>query len=262
MLNAMTIGIMGAMPEEVDALLPFLERDRPPVSSGMRTYHTGSLWGHQVVIVHSRMGKVAAATSATHLIVEHEIESLLFTGVAGAISPDVSIGDIVVARSLLQHDLDARPIFPRFEAPLLGRDRFGTLHEETAALEIAARTYLADDHDNAVDSEFDISSPRVHTGLVISGDQFISDPQTLARLRVDIPDALCVEMEGAAVAQVCYEHGAPCLVVRTISDDASHGAEIDFAKFVDRVASHYAVGVTRRYLAGRPASESAPRSAR
>src|SRR6188768_1427880 len=111
------IGILGAMPEEISGIVSLL-KEKTEVLKGMRTYYSGTINHVEVVVVFSRWGKVASATTATHLIVEFGITQLFFTGVAGAIHPNLNIGDIVIADSLVQHDLDARPIMSRFEIPL------------------------------------------------------------------------------------------------------------------------------------------------
>src|SRR6187402_1354471 len=116
------IGILGAMPEEIDGIVSLL-KDKSEVIKGMRTYYSGTINDVEVVVVFSRWGKVASATTVTHLIIEFGITQLFFTGVAGAIHPSLNIGDIVIASSLIQHDLDARPIMDRFEIPLLGKTK-------------------------------------------------------------------------------------------------------------------------------------------
>ena len=118
----MPIGIMAAMQEEIDTLLKELPAGSEVVNDGRRTYHSGHLWGTPVVIVFSRWGKVAAATTATDLISDFCVTEILFTGVAGAAQPGLKVGDIVVGARLWQHDMDARPLFPRHEIPLLGRN--------------------------------------------------------------------------------------------------------------------------------------------
>ena len=93
---------------------------------------------------------------------------------------------------------------------------------------------------------FGITSPKVRTGLIVTGDQLIADADLRNTLGKEIPDALCVEMEGAAVAQVCHERDVPLIVVRTISDKADH--HVDFVKFVDTVASHFTCGIVRQFI--------------
>src|ERR1700761_8445415 len=114
------IGIMGAMPEEIESVGHLLEGKRA-VTMGRRTYTEGTLNGVRVVLVFSRWGKVAAATTVSTLILEFKITELIFTGVAGAIDPRLKIGDIVLGQRLIQHDMDARPFMAQFEIPLLGK---------------------------------------------------------------------------------------------------------------------------------------------
>ena len=116
----MRIALMSAMPEEIDMLLPELGPEVETVNRGQRTYYLGNLAGHEVVAVFSRWGKVAAAATVTNLITEFGASALLFSGVAGALSPGLKVGDIIVGEEFLQYDLDARPLVPQFEAPLLG----------------------------------------------------------------------------------------------------------------------------------------------
>src|SRR3990167_8956640 len=114
----MKIGIMGAMPQEVDSILSHMT-DVNSIERGSRTYHVGKINSHDVVLVFSRWGKVAAATTATTLITEFKIDQLIFTGVAGASSSDLNIGDIVVSSQLYQHDMRSK-FFPDGEIPLTG----------------------------------------------------------------------------------------------------------------------------------------------
>jgi adenosylhomocysteine nucleosidase len=100
---------------------------------------------------------------------------------------------------------------------------------------------------------FGIKSPKVRAGLIISGDQFIASPEILTSLRnalleAQLPMAQCVEMEGAAVAQVCHEHGIPLIVMRAISDRADHCAAVDFVPFVEQVASHFTCGIVKELI--------------
>lgn len=249
----MKIGIMGAMSEEV-ALLRGAMTDVEVETRGGREFASGTLCGRHGVVVFSRWGKVAAASTATTLIERHGVDTLLFTGVAGAVDPSLNVGDIVVAERLVQHDMDASalPGIARFEIPLLGVVEFGVEKPHVAAARRAAETYLAEDLRGDVSrdllGEFDIDAPRVVTGTIASGDQFIADPAVARGLAEALPELRCVEMEGAAVAQVAHEHGVPCLVLRTISDKADHGAVVDFPRFVDRVASHFTCGAVLRLL--------------
>ena len=99
--------------------------------------------------------------------------------------------------------------------------------------------------------EFGVAQPRVHRGLIVSGDRFVSSAAACSALRSALPDALAVEMEGAAVAQVCADFGAPLAVVRTVSDRADDAAHVDFVRFIGDVASRYTVALVLGLLAAR-----------
>jgi len=233
----MPLAVMGAMPEEVEAIVAELQGVRT-VSRGNRVYHRGTLWGHDAVVVFSHWGKVASAMTATTLIGEFGADRIVFTGVAGGIDPALRVGDVVVASRFVQHDLDARPLFARHEIPLLGRTYLDADPSLSIALGTAVRGYLAARGDGA----------RMFEGLVASGDQFFASDAARAALRGALPETLCVEMEGAAVAQVCTEHGVPLAVVRTISDAAGDHAAGDFSTFLTTVASAYSRGILERLL--------------
>lgn len=241
------IGILSALQAEQQLLLSKMVPTHPMRMHGQRAYHRGRLQGGDVVMVLSGIGKVAAATSATSLIAEFGCETVLFTGTAGGLGDGVGIGDIVVAASLLQHDLDASPLFPRWEVPLRGRSRYPTDPEWTERLDAGARAavdgLLHDVAGRARLEALGIDAPRVHRGLIISGDRFIGDPALAASLRGALPEALAVDMETAAVAQVCADYRVPFAAVRSVSDRADATAHIDFDRFTDQVARHYGVAV-------------------
>ena len=237
------IGILCALKAEQQLLLSRLLATRPAQLQGQRFYHRGRLHGHDVVMVLSGIGKVAAATSAACLIAEFGCGILLFTGTAGGLGEGVAIGDIVVADTLLQHDLDASPLYPRFEVPLTGRSRFDTDPGWTDRIQRGAEAALsetvADSAGRARLELFGIRTPRVHRGLLISGDRFVNGPDQAHALRALLPDALAVDMESAAVAQVCADHRVPFAAVRSISDRADATAHIDFDRFTAQLARHY-----------------------
>jgi adenosylhomocysteine nucleosidase len=175
---------------------------------------------------------VAAATTTALLLDRFTIDALLFTGVAGGLSAGVAVGDIVLARELLQHDMDASPLFPRYEVPLSGRSRFAAEASLTRVLAVAAVE----------------TGHRVHEGLVVSGDRFVATAAESDALRAALPDALAVEMEGAAVAQVCADFARPFAVLRTVSDRADDAAHTDFGRFVKDVAADITHRVVMRAL--------------
>lgn len=222
------MAILSAMEEEQRGLRALLENPHTHTVGG-RMFHLGTINGQPVVLALSRIGKVAAATTATALILQYQARAVVFTGVAGGLGANVRVGDIVIATALMQHDLDASPIFPKYEVPLYGTARFET-HAELTARVHAACIGLA---------------PRVHAGLIVSGDRFVSTKAECEALKHALPDALAVEMEGAAVAQVCHDFHVPCAVVRSISDRADDEAHGDFARFVNEVASARSVALVR-----------------
>ncbi|MDF1486030.1 5'-methylthioadenosine/adenosylhomocysteine nucleosidase [Ramlibacter sp. H39-3-26] len=244
------LAIVSAMQEELGALLALMPDGRRVRAAG-RDFWCGHLHGQPVVAVLSRIGKVAAATTATVLAERFGVRAIVFTGVAGGLAPGVAVGDVVVAAGLLQHDLDASPIFPKYEVPLLGRARFDADGAIADALAGAAHALLREPAAllgaQAV-AAFGLHAPRVHRGLVVSGDRFVSTAAESAALRHALPDALAVEMEGAAVAQVCHDYGLPFAAVRTISDRADDAAHADFTRFVAAVASRYSAGIAAAWL--------------
>lgn len=248
----MTIGLIAAMHEEIASLLRHMDTHGQVQRIGMRDYYTGRLCGQDVVIVLARLGKVAAAATTVTLIRDFGVGSIAFTGLAGGLAEGVEVGDIVVADRLIQHDLDVRPFWPRHEVPLLGQAEFITSSDLRQRLENAVRIFLDEDFERSIDAtaraRFRIKKPTLHVGMIASGDQFIGGADTVSSLRGLLPTALCVEMEGAAVAQVCHEYGIPCVIMRTISDRADDTAHVDFSAFLREVASHYSAGVVERFL--------------
>jgi adenosylhomocysteine nucleosidase len=247
------IGVIGAMAEEVERLHRHLDAETVTEHAG-RTYRHGVLASQRVTVVQSRIGKVAAALTAASLVRDHGVDAIVFTGIAGALHDDLAIGDVVVATELVQHDLAGPPsMFVRGEIPLLGVVELPTDDGMTAAAVAAAIDFvnggLAAIATPEVLDELGVGRPSVHTGQVATGDEFIEgELKQVVRRRA--PDALCVDMEGAAVAQVCHElGGVPLCVIRAISDLASGTASVDFPRFLDQLASHYSYEILRRMFA-------------
>ncbi len=237
--------IVAALHDELASVLALMP-DEQKQRVGGRECWVGHLHGQDVVAVLSGVGKVAAATTATLLIERFKVQRIVFTGVAGGLGPGVKVGDVVLARSFLQHDMDASPLFPRHEVPFYGRSRFDADAGLADALELACERMLQslpEQMDTATVGAFGLHAPRLHQGLLISGDRFVATTAESQALQRELPDALAVEMEGAAFAQVCHDFGVPLAVVRTISDRADDAAHVDFPRFLREVASRYSGAV-------------------
>jgi adenosylhomocysteine nucleosidase len=233
-------GVMAALPQELGDLLHRLDNPSTEVWAG-RSFHRGHVAGQPIVAVTSRIGKVAAALTATLLIDRFQVDHLVFVGVAGGLGHGVHRGDVVVANRLVQHDLSAWPLFPVGEIPLLGLTELPTDPTLTQQLEQAARHAL-------------VAKQQLHVGLIASGDQFIQGQGPSQAIRARYPETLAVEMEGAAVAQVCTECGVPFGVIRTISDTADDSAAHNFNAFIEDTAAPLASRVLAELF---PTSQSA-----
>jgi len=210
----MRIAIMGAMPEEIEPLVAKLH-DVEEVQYADNTYYIGTHHGQEVVVAYSKIGKVFATLTATILIEKFGCEKLLFTGVAGAISDELHIGDLIIAEGLCQHDLD----ITAFGHP------YGYVPEGEVCIwadpglrEIARKV--------AYEKQI-----TLREGVIATGDQFVADPERKNWIAQTFKaDAL--EMEGAAVAVVCHALEVPFFILRAISDSADMDAGFDFDAFL------------------------------
>jgi adenosylhomocysteine nucleosidase len=232
------LGIMTAMNEEFS----YLSRHITNASTrdiGPRTFHEGRIHDTEVVLVCARIGKVAAATTATALIQGYDVDEILFTGVAGGIAPHVGVGDIVIGKDLVQHDFDIKGLLgcSRFTIPLLNVSHIPACERLLDTANRAAEWTRNDAEYKRAIASLVAREPVVHCGTIASGDIFVSSPEEKAELLAHLPDLLCVEMEGAAVAQVCAEHKVPYVVARVISDAANGNAHVDFTTFIESVAA-------------------------
>lgn len=235
------IGILGAMPQEIDEVKALLT-EKTVVNIANREFVVGKIGTTRCVVAFSKWGKVSATITATLLIQEFGVTDLFFIGTAGALADGLKVGDIVVARRLVQHDLDARPIIPRFEIPLLKRSYVSSDYQLSELAGKAVSNLLERGVEYMVSEEavkeFNLA-PKLYFGDIASGDQFINGDDKRQEILSLLPNVLCVEMEGAAVAQVCLEFGTPFTVIRAISDTADHNARVDFGKFIVEVANAY-----------------------
>jgi len=222
-------GIIGAMPEELAALLkPVSEPTRS--QEGAFALTQGRLDGRPVLVAQCGSGKVNAA-ALTALLILKGAKRLIFTGVAGAVDPGLAVGDLVISRDAVQHDLDVT-----------------ALGYALAQVPGEALCWPADPYLQALALEAARSIPGVKAvlGRIASGDQFVASAERVRWLREAL-QATCVEMEGAAMAQVCARWGVPFVIIRSISDTADHSASLDFREFT-RLAAERAKQVVRQIL--------------
>jgi adenosylhomocysteine/aminodeoxyfutalosine nucleosidase len=212
------IAIMGAMPEEIEPLLSRVEKIKE-TQYAANTYYEAEYQGKEVVIAYSKIGKVFAALTAATLIETFGCDLLLFSGVAGAIDPDLEVGDLVIADGLCQHDLDITAFgHPHGYVPE-GEVCIPTdPHLRKLAHEIAARKNLP-----------------LKEGIIATGDQFVANTERKSWI-AKIFDAHALEMEGAAVAVVCNALEVPFFILRAISDSADMDAGFDFDTFLQSSA--------------------------
>ncbi|MBP5394313.1 MAG: 5'-methylthioadenosine/adenosylhomocysteine nucleosidase [Candidatus Methanomethylophilaceae archaeon] len=215
-------GIVGAMEEEVVTLVNNMERDNVEIIAGTE-YHDGKLCGKDVVVVRSGYGKVNAAMHTQTLIDRFHVTAVINTGVAGTLTADVGIGDIVVSTDTVQHDFELVEIgFPAGVVPEVGRVN---IPADPALITKAVEGIKAASPDT-----------NVFQGRVCTGDQFISGAEEMEPI-IEQYGGLCCEMEGGAVAQVCYLNGLPFVVIRAISDEVNGDGPADYDQFMAEMAS-------------------------
>jgi 5'-methylthioadenosine/S-adenosylhomocysteine nucleosidase len=226
------IAILGAMDAEIAEFLAHahvLGRDE---WNGF-IFHRIRLEGRAAVLAKCGIGKVFAALVSQHLIDAYAPARLLFTGVAGALNPAYEIGDVVVARDCMQHDVDGRA---------MGFARGNLLFTDL-------KVFAADPEMARLAAGAPAVGHRVHTGRILTGDQFMTrDAINRHHYLVDELAGDAVEMEGAAMAQVCAVNRIPFAVVRTISDRADGDAVHDFNRFLPVVA-HNSFAIARHVVA-------------
>ncbi len=210
------IGIIGAMEEEIVALKGKMEITEEKNMVGL-TFYVGTYAGKNLVLVKSGIGKVNAAICAQALIDRFDVEKIIMVGVAGSLSPDLRVGDIILSEDAVEHDMDTSPLgdpigtIPRMEESYFKAD------QELLRLALESAKEVAKGY-------------RVLTGRVASGDQFICTEDAKAKIRETV-GGMCAEMEGAAVAHTCYLNNTPFLIIRAISDGAGEDAGLSFEEF-------------------------------
>ena len=211
----MTIGIIGAMSEELEILLKDMELENVQEKAKMK-FHKGMLWGKKVVAVVCGIGKVNAAVCTQILVSEYKVSSVINVGVAGGIGKDIYPGDVVIAENLVQYDMDTTAFGdPIGQIPRL--DTFDFKCDNGLVQTAKAACNEAKDF-------------KTFSGRIVSGDMFVASIDKIKWLEETFGAVAC-EMEGASIAHVCYLNNTPFVVIRSISDNANNGAHMDFEKF-------------------------------
>ncbi|GLC88518.1 5'-methylthioadenosine/S-adenosylhomocysteine nucleosidase [Lysinibacillus piscis] len=218
----MKIAVIGAMEQEVELLRATLENVQSTTIAGSE-YTTGTYKGKEVVLLKSGIGKVNAAMSTTILLQEYQPDVVINTGSAGGYDVSLEVGAVVISDEVRHHDVDVTA--------------FGYEIGQMAGMPAA---YKADEKLMQVAEEA-VKAVGEHpygVGLICSGDVFMADPVRVETVRQQFPQMKAVEMEAAAVAQVCYQFGTPFVVIRALSDIAGQQSDLSFDEFLPIAAKH------------------------
>lgn len=218
-----TVGIIGAMDIEVEALKKDMNPEHIVKKAGME-FCVGELKGQKAVVVKSGIGKVNAAVCTQILIDDFQAEAVINTGIAGSLQPKINIGDIVISKDLVHHDMDAVA--------------FG--YEPGQVPQMEAFSFEADEKLSKLAGEVcKRVNPEIQVfyGRIVSGDQFVAKKAVKDRI-VRTFQGYCTEMEGAAIAQTAYLNRVPFVVLRAISDKADDSASMDYPTFERQAAQH------------------------
>jgi adenosylhomocysteine nucleosidase len=224
--------ILGAFDEEVAILHDNMIEKESHTFLGI-PFTTGKLKGRNVVLVETGVGKVNSAMTVTLLIEHFRPAEVIFSGIAGGINPELSPGDLVIGEKSAQHDLvtvtrdSVQKFAPR--NPVNNKRNPIFFQADNRLLNLAGRAAEHIDLEE-INTARGMRIPKIIRGIIVTGDAFIASSVKKEQLRRDF-QADAVEMEGAAVAQVCYQHRVPCLVIRSLSDNADENADLDLEKF-------------------------------
>lgn len=219
----MKIGIIGAMAVEVEALKASITELKTETISTV-DYHTGKIANTEVVVAVAGVGKVNAAVSTQTMILKFNPDLIINIGVAGGLSPELSIGDIAIATSVAEHDMDT-----------------SALGDEVGFITGIDRVYMQCDENMReliYQSAINIDGINVKKGVIVSGDQFISSQEQRDKILKFFPDAIAAEMEGASIGHVCTMANKPFAVLRAISDGANSDSVMDFPTFTKMAAKN------------------------
>ena len=211
----MKIGIIAAMPEELVYLIQHLDDASEEKVLG-NSYHTGKIGSVELVLVESGIGKVMSAMSVAILADHFQVDAVINTGSAGAVANGIAVGDVVIADKLAYHDVDVTAF---------GYD-YGQMAQQPLYFE-SDKKFI-----NLIQESLSKLDQTWHLGLIATGDSFVAGEDKIKAIKEHFPQVLAVEMEGAAIAQATHSIGLPFMVIRAMSDTASHDANVTFDEFI------------------------------
>jgi adenosylhomocysteine nucleosidase len=234
-------GILGAFPPELVLLQNKMEQKKDTVISKIR-FTKGVLNGRQVVLAQTGIGKVNAAITTTLLIEHFHPREIVFSGIAGGIDPALFPGDLVIGTQITYHDFgaveDAGMIYKPTKNPATMQENPLSFTCDSALVQKAI-SKAAGLTFTKVKRETGNFAPAVTKGIIVTGDVFVSSEIATKRLRKDL-NAVATEMEGAAIAQTCFQQNVPFLIIRSLSDNANTKAKNDMMTFYQIAAQNAA----------------------
>lgn len=211
------IGIICALSIEVEGIAKLLENKKEETFAKMK-YISGTINGKKVVMTECGIGKVNAAMSTQVMIDKYSPDVIINSGIAGSISRTLKIGDIVISKDCVQHD---------FDGTQMGDPKGLIQYNDETRIDIPVSESVAQ---KLLDACKDLENTNVTLGRIATGDIFVAEKEMRSAIANEF-DALACEMEGGAVAQVCYRNGVECAVLRCISDDFDENQFMDFMEF-------------------------------
>jgi adenosylhomocysteine nucleosidase len=243
----MKIGILGATEEEVHLITKKFENLNIE-ESAKRKYFSGKLFDIETVLVFSRWGKVASASTVTTLIEKYKIDFLIFIGVSGALNKELNVGDVVIADKLIHHDLNNMSFLQQHKDEENDYSHIPVTRNAVEKTKLSVEKFMTQIHSKISPNtlnQYGITNPKVKIGTIATGNQFISEYQAAELMALNIKNLMCIEMESAAVAQVCHEHNIDFSVIRIISDNFDHSAQINLQQFVHEISIEYTLEIIK-----------------
>lgn len=220
----MNIVILGAMEEEIELIKAQINKCQGEQVAHLKVF-TGSIAKHNIALVQCGIGKVASAAATALLIQQYSPELVINTGSAGGFDPELNIGDIVIAEQLLHYDVDVTHFgYELGQVPQM--PHYYESHPKVVDL--------------AVDAITKFNSIKVKKGLICTGDSFVGSDEAASQIKTNFSNMAAVEMEGAAIAQVCHLMKVPFVVIRSLSDIAGKTSSVSFESYLKLAAKNSA----------------------